>query len=111
MNFIGIHNIDQLLKYAQDGDIEVLENETILVPVSDTHTVTVYKNPTSTQLGALINKYYDKVSNPQKGAVKIRWTYDKKGNKYAWYAYDAVHESIEDYLLKTKGILTNQGWG
>ena len=85
-------------------------DETILLPWGRYgEQIPVFKNPSADDLEILYERYKAEVGNSfGDGNPRIRSTYDKQGNEYAWMSLDAVHSQIESWLEKNKGIKTHQ---
>lgn len=88
-----------------------LKNELVIVGEGTRWKYPMYVNPTKEQSYALVDRFHQEYPNAPKGEVKVRSTYDKKGNKFEWMAGDSTHSSTEDFILERFGVETNQGWG
>ena len=67
----------------------------------------VFKNPTDDQYLLICDSFNEKYPFCPSGEPKTRHTFDKQGNEYYWMSGDAMHYTVENYLLK-HGIECNQ---
>jgi len=82
------------------------KKEEISAEIAKGVSLQVFKNPTAEQQKTLFDIARGK--GVMAGEPKIRTTYDQNGNRYEWAATDAIHSTVEGWLLDNRGVLANQ---
>lgn len=96
---LGVEKVNKLLDYEYKDN----QAETLFFKGKSDETITIYKNPTSSEVSDMNSRYRENNPGARGEDEKIRSLYDSEGNEYSWMASEGLHGDIVN-LLRQQGI-------